>query len=107
KKGLSSKKVIIDNILSVIATVVAAVTFFSIGEAALGNLDLILGLTAGFFIYIAVTDIIPSIHHAESKKIAGPQSLLLVTGVIMVGLATTTLHNYIEAGEAGRNDHSH
>lgn len=107
KKGLSRKKVIVVNILSALATVVAALTFFSIGEAALGNLDLILGLTAGFFIYIAVSDIIPSIHHAESKKIAGPQSLLLVTGVILVGFATTTLHNYIEAGEAGHSDHSH
>ncbi|MDZ7785739.1 MAG: ZIP family metal transporter [Candidatus Saccharibacteria bacterium] len=96
KKGYSKRKVVIVNLLSAVATVVAALAFFRIGEAGLSYLDIVLGLTAGFFIYIAVSDIIPEIHRHETRRIAGPHTLLLIGGLLTVGLVTTTLHDYID-----------
>lgn len=107
KKGYSKRKVIAVNILSALATVIAAVLFFSIGGAGLSYLDIVLGLTAGFFIYIAVSDIIPEIHKNENRNIAGAHTALLIIGVVVVGLVTTTLHDYIDQGHEGeQNTHS-
>ncbi len=97
KKGLNKNKVILINFFSAIATLVAAVTFFQMGQGRDVSLDIILGLVAGFFIYIAVSDIIPSIHKSEEKVLAGPQTIMLLIGVISVSLLTTLLHNYIES----------
>jgi zinc and cadmium transporter len=101
KKGLSHKKVVIVNVISALATTVAAVTFFQIGQSADLPLDILLGLVAGFFIYIAVSDIIPTIHKNEDKKIASWQSVMLLLGAIVVSTLTITLHGYID------QDHTH
>lgn len=103
-KGLHKSKVILVNVASALATVFSAVLFFQIGQNVVIPLDVVLGVVAGFFIYIAVSDIIPSIHKNEDKTLAGPQTLLLLLGVLVVGAATTYLHQYIEPAEA---EHSH
>lgn len=96
KKGYSRRKVLAVNIVSAFATVIAAVMFFSIGDTGLAYLDIVLGLTAGFFIYIAVSDIIPEIHKQENRRIASYHTVLLLLGIIVVGIVTTSLHDYIE-----------
>jgi zinc and cadmium transporter len=101
KKGMKKNKVIAVNIISSLATVVAALLFFQLGQGYEIPLEAILGLVAGFFIYIAVSDIIPSIHKSEGNKIAGPQTIMLIFGVLTVGLLTNYLHQYIDTG----NDH--
>jgi zinc and cadmium transporter len=98
-KGMPKNKVILVNILSALATSIAAVLFYSLGQNFEIRLDVVLGLVAGFFIYIAVSDIIPEIHRNEDQSIAGPQTLLLILGVIIVGLTTTILHGYTEVEE--------
>ena len=98
KKGLSRKKVLTVNILSALATTVAAVLFYALGSTVEVSLGVVLGLVAGFFIYIAVSDIIPSIHESEQKVFAGPQTILLIVGVLVVGVLTTLLHQYIDTG---------
>jgi len=103
RKGMSRSKVIWANVLSALATTVAVIIFFQFGQSFEIPLDIILGLVAGFFIYIAVSDIIPSIHENEAKKFAGWHSALLITGAIVVSLVTTNLHGYIDQG----NEHDH
>ena len=106
KKGFSPKKVLLVNILSAFATVIAAVGFFSLGSTSIEYLDVALGLTAGFFIYIAVSDIIPEIHKQTNRKLARTHTFLLILGVVLVGLVTSQLHNYIDAhGEAVHETH--
>ena len=97
-KGMRRRNVILVNFFSAIATTVAAVIFFQLGESAEFSLEIVLGLIAGFFIYIAVSDIIPSIHKNEDKVIAGPQTIMLVAGLVIVSLVTTMLHGYIDQG---------
>lgn len=104
KKGLTRKKVVIINILSAMATTVAAVIFFQIGQSAELPLDLVLGLVAGFFIYIAVSDIIPTIHNNQEKNMASWQSVMLLLGAIVVSTLTVTLHGYIDQDSSHDHD---
>ncbi len=96
KKGMKARTVIQVNILSALATTFGAVLFFVIGQETELRLDILLGLVAGFFIYIAVSDIIPSIHKNEEKVLAGPQTFLLLAGVAIVTVVTTLLHDLID-----------
>ncbi len=109
QKGLKRRSVIMFNILSALATALAAVGFFLVGQNVNVPLDMALGLVAGFFIYIAVSDIIPSIHKTQQQRLAGYQTAMLIIGIIVVGFATTTLHGYIDSATPSENhdDHSH
>ena len=98
-KGMSRRNVVIVNISSAIATTIAAVLFYTIGQNTQLPLDIILGIVAGFFIYIAVSDIIPEIHKTEKNSFAGPQTALLILGVVIVGVVTTQLHSVIDAAD--------
>lgn len=107
QKGMARNKVILVNIMSALATTVAAVIFFQLGQAVEIPFDAVLGLVAGFFIYIAVSDIIPEIHKSEKKALAGWQSALLIIGAIVVSLVTVNLHSYIDQGGDEQHQSEH
>lgn len=95
-KGMKKKKVILVNIFSALSTVVSAVIFFLIGSGNDIPLSPVLGVTAGLFIYIAISDIIPEIQSNEKKRFIGIQTIMLFVGVIVVGVLTKFLHGFIE-----------
>lgn len=84
--GLSKKKTLIFNVLSAFAAMFGAVLTFFLKDRIEGLLPIFLSLTAGFFIYIASSDLIPEIHHEKRKGFAFYESLLLITGVIVIML---------------------
>ncbi len=96
-KGMKKADVIKVNILSALATTFAAVIFFQFGQSVDLPFGIILGLVAGFFIYIAVSDIIPSIHKNEGQRFAGVQTMMLIIGVILVSTVTSSLHTFLES----------
>lgn len=96
QKGLRRKTVVIANIVSALATTVSAAIFFTVGQSFTLPLGAILGLIAGFFIYIAVSDIIPEIHKTKSKTLANWQSAMLIIGAVLVSVVTLQLHGYID-----------
>jgi zinc and cadmium transporter len=86
-KKMSRAKVLIVNITSALATVVMALVTFAIGSAEKLPLGIMLGLSAGFLLYIAASDIIPTVHQESSKsKIYDIKPFLLIFGVIFVGI---------------------
>jgi len=103
KKGLSKKSVIKVNILSALASTFAAGLFYTLGDSVDLDLSIVLGIISGMFIYIAVSDIIPSIHKHEENQIAGPQTILLILGAIIVGTVSSYLHGFID----NEDDHNH
>lgn len=105
-KGMSRANVIKVNVISALATTLAAVVFYSFGKHLDLPLDIILGLVAGFFIYIAVSDIIPHIHKNEGSKLVSAQSLMLIAGVIIVSTVTTSLHSVIESANHENSEHA-
>lgn len=104
-KGLSRKKVLLVNMLSALATLLAAVITFWLGSDTILPIGLLLGLSAGFLLYIAASDIIPTIHDSiPSNKLFDIRPLLLVLGAVVVGLSINIAHRYIDANPA--HDHS-
>lgn len=100
-KGMRRRKVLLVNLVSAFATVVAAVLVYGLGGQLPVSEPLLLAVTAGFFIYIAASDIIPTIHAEPKRRAANLQAAVLLLGVIFVGLTTTLAHQYI-----GGHDHS-
>lgn len=89
-RGWKDKTVLIANLLTALATVIAAVTVFLLGTAGELSIGPLLALTAGFFIYIAASDIIPDIHE-QPRRIGTIQALTLVVGIVVVGVVITLL----------------
>lgn len=99
-KGMKKSNVLLVNIFSALATTAAAVLTFWLGSAESLPLGVLLGVSAGFLLYIAMSDIIPELHENSSKKrLLDWQPLLLVLGVVIVGLAINLSHKYIEVGD--------
>jgi len=89
-KGWKDKVVILANLATAVATVVAAVVVYSLGKDLGDVVAPLLSLTSGFFIYVAASDIIPDIHE-QPQKIGTIQAAMLVAGVVIVGYVITLL----------------
>lgn len=108
-KGMSRAKVLIVNVLTALLTTLAAVVTFALGSIELLPVGVILGLSAGFLLYIATSDIIPEIHERTSKnKLLDLQPFLLLVGVVLVGAVIQIAHQYIDTGhdDHGAAEHS-
>lgn len=105
-KGMARAKVLLVNALSAVATTVMAVLTFWLGSEDKLPIGLLLGLSAGFLLYIALSDIIPSLHEHASKKqkLFDWQPLMLLLGVILVGATIEFAHEYIDAGSTPRTE---
>jgi zinc and cadmium transporter len=96
-KGMARLKVLWVNIFSAIATTVMAVITFALGSSDQLPVGWLIGISAGFLLYIAASDIIPEIHEKTSKKrLFELQPLLLLLGVIVVGIAIQLAHHFVQ-----------
>lgn len=100
-KGMKKKKILLVSFMSALATVVGAVLVFGFGESLQMPEPVLLAAITGFFIYIAASDIVPTIHAEPRRKVANMQTLVLLFGVLFVGITTTIAHSYVEV------DHGH
>ena len=98
-KGMSKNKVLAVNILSAVVTVIGALGIYLFGQQFGLPLSALLAITAGFFIYIAVSDIIPTIHAEPNPRSANLQTLILLIGIIFVATVNTYLHQFIDASQ--------
>ncbi|MBA2279290.1 ZIP family metal transporter [Candidatus Saccharibacteria bacterium] len=97
KKGMSRRNVILVNIGSALGTTVAGVITYALGSADTLPIGFLLGLSAGFLLYIAASDIIPELHeHSKTKRLFDWQPMLLLLGVLVVGLSVNLAHRYIQ-----------
>jgi len=90
QRGWKDKTVVIANVATAFATIATASVVFLIGTDIDEFVAPLLAITAGFFIYVAASDIIPDIHE-QPQKVGTIQAAMLVVGVILVGLVTTLL----------------
>jgi len=95
--GISKKDTILLNIISGLASLIGALLFFGIGQIftniQTSYLAPIFALVSGFFIYLATTDIIPTLHQEHDKKKAISKMLILILGVVVLALLIYFLHN--------------
>lgn len=94
--GYSRRKVIIINIVTAMTSTIGAVITFWIGSSADLPVGVFLAVAAGMFIYIAASDLIPTIHAESKRKIGHLAVVLLLLGIAAVGLTTKLAHTYIE-----------
>jgi len=95
-KGMKRAKVLWVNIFTALATTAMAVLTFALGSSNRLPTGVLIGVSAGFLLYIAASDIIPEIHEkATNKRLFELQPLLLLVGVITVSLSIQLAHNLV------------
>lgn len=103
-KGMKPQNVVIVNLLSALATVLTAMTTYLLGDATGLNPSPLLAVAAGFFIYIAASDIIPDIHE-KSRREGNLQAAILLVGVAVLAVVIQlTPHSHAHAETV---DHGH
>lgn len=107
-KGMSRKRVLLVNAFSAVATTAAAVATFALGNSDKLPIGVLLGLSAGFLLYIALSDVIPEIHeNASKKRLLDWQPILLILGIVVVGISISLSHKYIETDHSHQETHTH
>lgn len=93
--GMRRRNVLLVNIVSALVTVVAAVAVFVFGGVFEGLEPVLLALTAGMFIYIAASDLIPTIHNETSSRVANLQTLIFIVGITLVSAMIVSTHSLL------------
>lgn len=106
-KGMRRRKVLLVNIISALATVVTAVITYALGSQEQLPIGFLFGLSAGFLLYVALSDVIPEIHeNASHKKLIDAQPIMLILGVLIVGASIHLSHKYLPEAHS-HSDNSH
>lgn len=92
--GMNRKKVLLINLYSSLSAIVGAIFTYLYKDQLEQFLPVILAVTAGFFIYIALANLIPEIHNRENQKIAFWETTMLLIGVLVVYFAISTLQGF-------------
>lgn len=87
RHGLSRAKVLLLNILSAMASFLGAILAYYFGSHIEGLSMIFISAASGFFLYIALSDLIPEIHHENKKGLAIYETLCLFGGVIVIYFA--------------------
>lgn len=94
-KGVKRERVLFINFSSAMVAMVGAILTYLAKDSIQGLLPVILALTSGFFIYIAVANLIPEIHLRENQKIAFWETVTLFLGVLAVYFAISALEGRV------------
>jgi zinc and cadmium transporter len=96
KNGMSKSRVLLVNIISALATTLMAVLTYWFVNPDNTVIPYLLAVTAGFFIYIAASDIIPEIHETLEKGKRDIRPWLLLFGAIFMMIASPFAHSFVE-----------
>jgi zinc and cadmium transporter len=91
--GYSRSKALFYNVLASLATVLGGILAYFSLEDLHDSLPYFLALAASSFIYIAVADLIPSLHTKTDMKTSLQQIVLIAAGVLLICSLQTIAHN--------------
>jgi zinc and cadmium transporter len=83
-RGWADRKVLFMNVLTAVGTLIAATITYALASAVHFPVAELLAITAGIFIYIAASDIIPEIHERPRHE-GNLQATMLIIGMIVLG----------------------
>ena len=92
-KGLSVKKALLFNFFSALTAFAGAFLALTIGPHIQGFNTILLPITAGGFLYIAGSDLIPELHHGTDMT---PQNSILQFLFIVLGVTVMALLTFLE-----------
>lgn len=82
--GLSKVKALVFNLISSLTALIGAIGGYYFFEKIEGLLPALLAFTAGMFIYIACSDLIPELHKDFQKQKSWIQSVPFVAGILLL-----------------------
>ena len=91
--GYSRSKALLYNVLASLTTVLGGILAYFSLEDLHDSLPYFLALAASSFIYIAVADLIPSLHTKTDMKTSLQQIVLIAAGVLLICSLQTIAHN--------------
>ena len=90
--GYSRARALLYNVLTSLTTVIGGVVAYFSLSFAQGAVPYVLAIAAASFIYIAVADLIPSLHKRPELRDTLQQVVLILLGVGIIAIAHGTLH---------------
>jgi zinc and cadmium transporter len=90
--GFSRKRAFLYNILTSLTTVVGGVLAWFALQSVEAVLPFVLAIAASSFIYIAVADLIPTLHQRVEGSETFQQIVLIAAGILLIYAAHSTLH---------------
>jgi len=106
RNGMPRVRVILVNVVSALATTVAAVITFSLGTDESAVIPFLLALTAGFFIYVATSDIIPEIHESVKSRL-DIRPWLLIAGALFIIWLSPIADSFVKTPDVHNNNATH
>ena len=103
KSGFTKRQIIRRNLYASSILLISAIFAFQFGSIIDLPLGYIYGGIAGFFIYIALSDIVPTIHSSESERY-GLQTGFLILGLFFGIVVASFAHQYIDTGHNHSQD---
>ena len=98
-RGMSRRAVLMVNFFSALATVLLAVITFALGSEQRLPIGILIGLSAGFLLYIAMSDLIPGIHESSpKKKLFDWRPVMFVLGIVTVAVSIQIAHRLTLVG---------
>lgn len=85
--GFTKQKALVYNFIFALTAMIGAIVGYFISDVATGFSNFILPLTAGGFIYIATSDLIPEIHKESNLKRSTLAFVAFLLGIIFMTLA--------------------
>ncbi|KAF0092822.1 MAG: zinc/iron permease [Hyphomonadaceae bacterium] len=98
ESGYSKSKALFYNVLASLTTVIGGVLAYYSLENLHDSLPFFLALAASSFIYIAVADLIPSLHKKTDMKASLEQIALIAAGVLVIGYLHEVVHHFEAIG---------
>jgi zinc and cadmium transporter len=92
--GYSRSKALFYNVLASLTTVLGGILAYFSLEDLHDSLPYFLALAASSFIYIAVADLIPSLHTKTDMKTSLQQIVLIAAGVLLICSLQTIAHKH-------------
>ena len=106
RSGFTKRQIIIRNLLASTTLLIGSVFAYQIGSEVNIPMEYVYGGVAGFFIYLALSDIIPTIHASEKARY-GLQTGFLFFGLLFGATVASFAHSYIDVGHAGHDHGGH
>jgi zinc and cadmium transporter len=91
--GFTKQKALVYNFISALMAMIGAIAGYLISDFAQGCSNFILPLSAGGFIYIGASDLIPEIHKERDLKRSTSAFIAFLFGIIFMALAKQLLPN--------------
>lgn len=104
--GMKRSGVLAWNGLSAMATAAFALLTYGLGSSEELPVGLVLGFSAGLLIYVAMSDLIPTIHDEAKEKFALLPAGLFIIGIMVVAGVTEYAHQYIDDDQSHSHDNA-